>query len=75
MAISILLSTFFVAMTFGWLMPSIIITFFWIGIIFGIVGILFGIGEKTIKTLIAEIFVLFIGFALQILSQLFIKNL
>ena len=75
--------TFFVAMTFGWLMPDIINNLIVLGFIINIVGIVLGIvgiikddlREKAIRTLIAGICFLIVGIALIIVFNMYISAL
>jgi hypothetical protein len=75
--------TFFVAMTFGWLMPEIINNLIVFGFIITIVGIVLGIvgiikddlKEKAIRTLIAGICFLILGSVLIVLFDMYISAL
>lgn len=75
--------TFFVAMTFGWLMPDIINNLIVLGFIILIVGIVLSIvgiikddlREKAIRALIAGICFLILGIALIIVFDMYISAL
>ena len=75
--------TFFVAMTFGWLMPEIINNLIVFGFIITIVGIVLGIAgiikddlkEKAIRALIAGICFLILGSVLIVLFDMYISAL
>lgn len=75
--------TFFISMTFGWLMPDIINNLTVLGFIILIVGIVLAIvgiikddlREKAIRALIAGICFLIVGIALIIVFDLYLSAL
>lgn len=75
----ILIPAFFVSMTFGWLMPDIIVNILVLGLIITIVGIVLGIvgiikddlKEKAIRALIAGICFLIVGILIIVVFHIF----